>query len=432
VGIGFHGNLCYDTRGVLDNDRMRPPALKPKLRDLEIHVVQQGDQRGVLLRDPLRLSDQAIFLPLSLAPLLELCDGTRDQAGLRASLAVRAGVQLAPTTLEHILAQLDEALLLDNAHFAEAHAKALQDFRTATLRPAVMAGESYPGDPEGLEDRLNSYLQAADQSEPGQAMEEGELRGLLSPHIDYDRGGAVYAQTWGQAAETIRSAELAIVLGTDHMGGDAILTLTHQRYATPWGALPTANHIVDQVARELGPDVIFGDELHHRGEHSIELAVVWLHYFVRDSECELLPVLCGSFDRFVEGEHSPGHDPQITAALEVIKEAVCSQKTIVVAAGDLAHVGPAFGDRYAVDILERARLKTADEALMASICAGDEEAFFEQVKVDGDRWRICGLPPIYLALRLVGDTRGVVTGYAQCPADQQQSSFVSICGILLS
>jgi AmmeMemoRadiSam system protein B len=395
-------------------------------------VVQQSGQQGVLLRDPLRLSDQAIFVPLSLAPLLELCDGTRDEAGLRASLMVRAGVQLAPTTLERILAQLDEALLLDNEHFAEARAKALQDFRAATLRPPVMAGESYPGDPEGLEDTLNSYLEAADQSEAGDEMEEAEPRGLISPHIDYDRGGMVYAQVWRHAAETIRNAELAIVLGTDHMGGDAILTLTHQRYATPWGALPTANHLVDKVARALGPDVAFRDELFHRGEHSIELAVVWLHYFLRDSECDLLPVLCGSFDSFIQGEDSPGEDSQISAAVEVIKEATSSQRTVVIAAGDLAHVGPAFGDRYAIDILERARLKTADEALMATICAGDEEAFFEQVKAEGDRGRICGLPPIYLALRLLGDTRGVVTGYAQCPADQQQSSFVSICGILLS
>ncbi len=395
-------------------------------------MVQQGGQQGILLRDPLRLSDQAIFVPLSLAPLLELCDGTRDEAGLRASLMVRAGVQLASTTLERILAQLDEALLLDNERFAEARAKALQDFRTATLRPPVMAGESYPGDPEGLEDTLNSYLESVDQREAGDEMEEAEPRGLISPHIDYDRGGMVYAQVWRHAAETMRNAELAIVLGTDHMGGDAILTLTHQRYATPWGALPTANHLVDKVARELGTDVVFGDELHHRGEHSIELAVVWLHYFLGDSECQLLPVLCGSFDRFMEGEESPSGDPQISDALEVIKEAISSQKTIVVAAGDLAHVGPAFGDRYAIDILDRGRLKTADEALMASICAGDEEGFFQQVKAEGDRWRICGLPPIYLALRLLGDTRGVVTGYAQCPADQQQSSFVSICGILLS
>jgi len=424
--------LCYHTGGVSHYYQTRRWPLKPKLRDLEAHVVQQGGQQGILLRDPLRLSDQAIFLPLSLAPLVELCDGTRDEAGLRASLAVRAGVQLASTTLERMLAQLDEALLLDNEHFAEAYANALRDFRTATLRAPVLAGEGYPTDPEGLEEALTSYLEAVDQSESSEEMNAAELRGLISPHIDYQRGGTVYAQVWRQAAETIRNAELAIVFGTDHMGGDARLTLTHQRYATPWGALPTANHIVDRVAGELGPEVVFGDELHHRGEHSIELAVVWLHYFLGDSECELLPVLCGSFDAFVEGEGSPGEDLQISAALEAIKEATSSQRTLVIAAADLAHVGPAFGDRYAIDFVQRARLKGADEALMASICAGDEEAFFQQVKEDRDRWRICGLPPIYLALRLLGDTRGVVTGYGQCPADQQDSSFVSICGILLS
>ncbi|MGB3903626.1 MAG: AmmeMemoRadiSam system protein B, partial [Anaerolineae bacterium] len=84
------------------------------------------------------------------------------------------------------------------------------------------------------------------------------------------------------------------------------------------------------------------------------------------------------------------------------------------------------------DFVERARLKAADDALMASICDGDEEAFFQQVREEKDRRRICGLSPIYMALRLLGDTRGVVTGYAQCPADEQGTSFVSICGIALA
>ena len=63
---------------------------------------------------------------------------------------------------------------------------------------------------------------------------------------------------------------------------------------------------------------------------------------------------------------------------------------------------------------------------------GDEEAFYRQVKEERDRRRICGLPPIYMALRLLGETQGVVAGYAQCPADDQRTSFVSVCGILLS
>jgi len=403
--------------------------MKPKLREVEVHFVQQGGQQGILLGDPLRLSGQAIFLPLSLAPLLELCDGTRDEAGLRASLAVRAGIQLGPATLERILAQLDEALLLDNERFAEAYAGALQDFRTATSRSPILAGESYPADPEALEEALRTHIGEAKQREN---VAGGDIRGVVSPHIDFERGGVVYAQVWGEAAEAVREAEIAIIFGTDHIGGEANLTFTHQRYATPWGVLPTANGIVDTVARELGPEIVFRDELHHRSEHSIELAAIWLHYLLGDKQCELVPVLCGSFEQFIGGKSGPDEDAEISAALDILKGVTASQKTIVIAAGDLAHVGPAFGDRYAIDIVERARLKVADEELMASICAGDEGAVFQQVKREQDRRRICGLPPIYMALRFLGKTEGVVTGYAQCPADQQGRSFVSICGILLS
>ncbi len=403
--------------------------MKPKLRGVEVHFVRQAGQQGVLLRDPLRLSDKAIFLPLSLAPLLELCDGTRDEAGLRASLAVRTGTQLGPITLERILAQLDDALLLDNKRFAAACAAALQDFQTATSRSAILAGESYPADPEALERELGVYM---DEAKGQEDVAGGEIRGLVSPHIDFERGGVVYAQVWRKAAQALREAEIAIIFGTDHIGGEAKLTFTHQRYATPWGVLPTANGVVDAVARELGPEIVFRDELHHRGEHSVELAVIWLRYLLGDKQCELVPVLCGSFEQLMEGEGGPDEDGGISRALDVLKEATAAQKTMVIAAGDLAHVGPAFGDRYPIDIVERARLKVADEGLMASICAGDEEAFFQQVKREQDRRRICGLPPIYMALRFLGETAGVVTGYAQCPADQQGTSFVSVCGILLS
>jgi AmmeMemoRadiSam system protein B len=116
----------------------------------------------------------------------------------------------------------------------------------------------------------------------------------------------------------------------------------------------------------------------------------------------------------------------------VLREVASSRRTVIVAAGDLAHVGPAFGDRYGLDVVQKARLKTADEESLRLICAGDEEGFFEQVRAEGDRRRICGLPPIYLALRLLDETEGVVTGYAQCPADERGASFVSICGIVLS
>ena len=405
--------------------------MKPKLRHLEIHVVNQANQQGILLRDPLRLSDRALFLPVALAPLLELCDGTRDEAALRASLAVRAGVQIGATTLEQVLSQLDEALLLDNARYTEAYSQTLRDFRTATARTPASAGQSYPVDVEVLEAELSRYVDQCLGTEQRPEAPELGVRGLVSPHIDYQRGGVVYAGVWHRAAEALREAELAIVFGTDHIGGAGI-TLTHQRYATPLGVLPTANTVVDELARGLGPDLVFAHELHHRSEHSVELAVVWLQYMLEGRECELLPVLCGGFEAFMEDEVGPGQDANLMAALDILKEAASSRRTVVIAAGDLAHVGPAFGDGHGLDMLERARLRASDEELMALICAGDEEGFWRRIQEERDRWRICGLSPIYLALSLLGETEGLVTGYAQCPADQQGLSYVSVCGIVLS
>jgi predicted class III extradiol MEMO1 family dioxygenase len=144
-----------------------------------------------------------------------------------------------------------------------------------------------------------------------------------------------------------------------------------------------------------------------------------------------VPVLCGGFEPFVEGNADPTEDAVLNSALQILGDAASSQRTLVVAAGDLAHVGPAFGDPYAIDIFEKGRHRTADEQLMACICEGEEEGVLGVVRDERDRRRICGLPAIYMALRLLGETAGRVTGYAQCPADQKGDSFVSICGILL-
>lgn len=406
--------------------------MQPKLRAVEAHLVQHEGQPAIMLRDPLRLSSQVVLLRPQLGLLLELCDGSRDESALRAALAVRAGIRLTPTALEQILAQLDDALLLDNERFAQAYTTALQEFRAASCRPPGLAGASYPADSDALENMLQRYV-VDSAPDPGQQADDRPIRGLISPHIDYQRGGPVYAQVWDRAAEAVREAEVAIIFGTDHLSGEAGFTLTRQHYATPWGVLPTAHRAVDAVAQAIGDQVAFRDELHHRVEHSIELAAVWLHYLLedrRDSPCEVVPILCGTFQRFVTGDDQPGQDVAMSAAIEALRAATASSRTVVVAAGDLAHVGPAFGDSYPIDFIGRARLTASDQNLIAAICAGDAEAFFQGVKDEQDRRRVCGLPPIYLTLRYLDGTEGEISGYMQCPADQRGTSLVSICGII--
>jgi AmmeMemoRadiSam system protein B len=404
--------------------------MKPKLRRLQVGRGQQHGQQVLVLSDPCGLSDCAVVLPASLAPVLEMCDGTRDITGLRTVLELRTGLQVGPDYLEKLFAALDKALMLDNKRFAQVHEEALQKFRAAPSRPPAMADRVYPADSKLLEQMIGGYFDSL-PPETENTSENSEIRGLVSPHIDYQRGGAVYAGVWRRAAKAAMAADVAVILGTNHFNGQKLVTLTRQNYATPWGVLATCGDAVDAVASALGEAEVFVEEFNHRNEHSVEAAAVWLHYLVKDKNCELVPVLCGSFQRFIEGDKDPGDDEEIARFVKAVKKATANKRTLIVAAGDLAHVGPAFGDLYPVNLLEKARLSSADNDLISAIAGGDAEEVFRQVKREGDRRRICGLSAIYLALRLLGESKGNVTGYAQCPADEQGTSFVSICGITL-
>jgi hypothetical protein len=385
----------------------------------------------VLLQDPLRLGDKAIAIPRPVAPLLALMDGTRDEESLEAALRVRTGVRLAPGLLTRLLSDLDEALLLDNDRFAAALEVTRQAYRQAAFRPLTLDGASFPSDPGAASAQLQGYLDSlpVDAGPPLESI----VRGVISPHIDYQRGGSVYAEVWRAAAQAAREAELAIIFGTDHRGGPGTLTLTRQSYATPWGILPTEAAVVDALAAALGEDVVFSEELHHRNEHSIELAAVWLHFVRAGNPIPMVPILCGSFAPFVAGDWDPASYSPFVVALDVLSSVLHSQRTLVVAAADLAHMGPAFGDSLGLDFIGRAQLRNSDERLLQAVCAGDATAFFQQLQVEGDRRHVCGLPPIYLTLRLLDAPRasGRLAGYALCPADAQGASFVSIAGALL-
>jgi AmmeMemoRadiSam system protein B len=338
-------------------------------------------------------------------------------------------VRLAPGLLSRLLTDLDEALLLDNERFAQARDTALREYREAPSRPLTLDGASFPADPGQAAAHLQRYVNALPPLDS--VPQGGPFRGLICPHIDYQRGGPVYAEVWRAAGEAAREAELVIILGTDHQGSDGLLTLTRQSYATPWGALPTDQEIVAALVTELGAEAALAEELHHRGEHSIELAAVWLH-FVRDGQpVPLLPILCGSFGAFVAGEGDPATHEPFVAALDLLQGVMGDRRTLVVAAADLAHMGPAFGDPYGLDFIGQAQMRSADGRLLDAVYAGDAAAFFAQLQAEHDRRHVCGLPPIYLTLQLLEGARGEPAGYALCPADPQGLSFVSIAGVLL-
>lgn len=410
--------------------------MNPRIRQYEAHIINHNGHSAILIRDRLGLADRAVVVPRELAVLLALCDGTRDVATLMAAFELRTGLSLTRATVEHFLHQLDEAMLLDTPRAAAAQEQALESYRSASHRDPACAGRSYPADVTELRRLLDGYVAQVERTD---ITFNPAIRGLISPHIDFQRGWRTYASTWRLAQEALREAEVVLVLGTDHVGPDVSslaeyvgkeLTLTRQNYSTPYGVLPTAQDIVDALAEAIGPEAAFANELHHRNEHSIELALVWLQHFLEGRQCEIVPILCGSFQHFTDGLYDPAHHEPFRRLSASLRNALDGRRSMVVAAADLAHVGPAFGDGYAFGPAEKASLAEADASLLAAAASGDANAFLSPLVEERDRRRVCGLPPIYLALTLMAGVEGKLIDYMQCPADENNSSVVSICGML--
>jgi len=188
--------------------------------------------------------------------------------------------------------------------------------------------------------------------------------------------------------------------------------------------------LVDRLAAALGPEQAFADELHHRGEHSIELALVWLQYIRGDNPCPIVPILVGSFQHFMVGQASLADEPKFRAFVDLLRDEMARRRAIVVAAGDLAHLGPAF-DGAPLDSIGYEQMEADDTILMKALAQGNAGDFFNLMQAGQHERNVCGLSSFYFILDILRQSKGQMIAYDRCPADQANTSFVSVCGLVL-
>jgi len=397
----------------------------PKLRPLHIQRITYQNAPALLLQDPFQLSGQYMALPQAYGPALYLLDGSRDVEAVRRDLHLRFGVRAEAGAIEALVAALDEAIFLENDRFHAAYEEALARYYAQPHRPMLIAGQGYPADPPQLKAQFDAWLA---ETEPVQPLSAGRV--VLSPHIDYQRGHEVYAQLWAEARGMAAAAELVIILGTDHHGGFNPVTLTRQSYATPYGVLPTEQLLTDRLARAVGEETAFAGELYHLGEHSIELTLTWLHHMRDGRPVPVIPILTGSFQPFMASDSPPEADAALGRFLRELRLILAERPgTLLVAAGDLAHVGPAF-DGQPVDEAKLADIRRLDDEMLDRLAAGDADGFWRIIKREQDANNICGVAPFYLTLKAAAPWRGHRVGYAVCPADEQNTSVVTIGGVI--
>lgn len=390
---------------------------RPRLVPFESQVVTCDDgERLMVLRDPSGVAGEGLGLSPSAYWVAALLDGTRTPEELLAH-AHAQGAELGSAELAALLDALSEAGFIEGPARDAQRARALREFRAQPSRPPTCAGAVYPADPAELRTALDRLLSLPAGAPPPPPL-AGPVRLVVAPHIDYARGGAGYAHAYRTLAGS--DADLFVVFGTAHTSPPHLFTLTRLDHDTPLGPVRTDATVLARLAGALGEEELFGDELAHRDEHSVELQLVLLAHLVK-RPFTVLPVLCST----LAADRDPALDT--AAFLAALERAVAGRRVCFLAGADLSHVGPMYGDDRPASRRELAALADDDRRTLAHLCAGDAAAFHRDAVRDDDRRRICGTAPIYAALRASG-VRPRLLHYEQWTDGIDAVSFAAAAG----
>lgn len=384
----------------------------PKLRYVEAIPSQENGKKVVYLRDPQNPGGNVLAVSPGTVIALSLFDGEKSVEDICGILSRRIGGDVRKEDIENLVSKLDEALFLDSPRYREYRSGIEQEFRESDVREAGFAGLSYPASAAGLEEWFGRFLKEADGSKGDDG--KGKLKGIISPHIDYSRGGVSYAKAYADLPES--EADVFIIFGTSHYGQvDNPFILTRKNFKTPLGEAKTNAEIIERLEAVCEWD-LFEGEISHKTEHSIEFQVAFLQYMLGGKrDFTIVPVLCTSFHSMVAEGSSPSEDGRVSKFLAEMKEIISGlgDRAFIIAGADMAHVGLKFGDN---DRVNDETLGVIRERDLASLAFGenmDAEGFYRSIEAEKDWRKICGLSPIYAALSTTGAKRGVLLDYDQ-------------------
>jgi len=401
----------------------------PKLRPVNVFPVEMSGQTLICLQDPQNISEKALFLPPQTYYILTLLDGQHTFLDIQAEYMRQFGQFLYTEKLEETLSQLDENLYLENERFQEALKESDARFKRSPVREAAFAGKSYEADPNRLRIQLDGYFKG--QEGPGPLGEKGSvgLKGVIAPHIDFQRGGFCYAFAHREVWEK-SGGDYFILLGIAHTGMEHPFSLTKKDYVTPLGRLETDRDLVDAIQSRCAYD-LFRDERVHRSEHSLEFQCLFLRFlYPEPTPLKIVPILCGSFQGAMEQGVSPMEWKPFRQFIEAFTESVSERRkeACYIASVDLAHMGLQFGDQKGMGAYDRRLLEETDREMLGYVGKMDGEGFYSSILREQDQRKICGLPAIYTLLKVMEAEEGRLLKYGQSYTPETQSvvSFASL------
>ena len=399
---------------------MSDPAL-PALRNVDVLPIQdeEGNPRFVL-RDPSQVSPHAMAVSAPGYFVLAHLDGGHTCAAIQQAFLHQFGAMVSPEDVLELVEALDEALLLRTPRYEAAYAAA----RDAYLAQDARDNRQRWPDGDTLRTELDSCLAA------GAAVAVGDLRGIVAPHLDYQRGGPCYADAYA-ALRAAGPAERYVILGTNHFGRSRAVTATSKDFITPLGRVGNDRALLERIEAALGAS-LRTHEFDHDREHSIELQVHLLQTLFPNQDFEIAALLCPDPAGPTGACPADGEGPDLDEFIAALRTALAADRkpTVLIASADLSHVGMHFGDEQPTTDEFLGGVGANDRRLLEMLVERREADFVADVARMENHTRICSVGCIYTLLRTVPGAQCRLLRYHQA-ANREAETTVTCAALVV-
>lgn len=432
TGGGAGGSDGAPGPGPAPFDASQPHLARPKLRPVRGFPAEGTTPEGQTvqmlgLADAQQISDKVVMTAPVWAIVLPLLDGSRtvDQ------VVSQVGRGLTRPMLEQLLAQLDDAGMLEGPRFAQMLAGVHADFdsqpvlppgSTAAFADAVAHQAGVPQDAPEHERHavavrevpklLDQWIAHAlkDAADPALT---ALPKAIVAPHLDYARGWINYAHAYGRLRVADRP-DRVIILGTNHFGRGTGVTACDKGFSTVLGACQADQGVINGMRHLLGQG-LFEHRYDHEREHSIELQLPWIqHVFGKDDSGRYPAVFAALVhDPCVnDGASYDGAGVALAPFVDALRRVLAELpgRTLVVASADLSHVGPAFGDPQRVGgdepaaVEARRKVLAHDREMLELIEQGRHAEMVSSMSWQQNPTRWCSIGCITAAAMITGPT----------------------------
>lgn len=356
--------------------------IHPWRKELKITKLSEANEEFIVISDPLGIAAQAIQMPAALWESLQFLnvEGINEK--------IESGeftFEIDMEQLRTVIYNLDIMGFLDSPR-TKVLGKEASDYLNSPTREAICSESVYPSDRKSLSQKIDQIIQLSEYAPDTNK----KPKSILAPHLDYNTGLAtlkVYAEAFKPLIG--HSYSRVMLIGTSHYANSNMLMLCDKDYLTPLGTAKLDRETTLKISEHTLASI---DNLAHKNEHSLELHLPFLQKILGE-DTQYTFALTGIIDK--EKKYK---DEDLDSLLTLLSS-FNDENTLFVFSGDLTHIGKKFGDDLAA--LE---LKEENEQFLhhtvRTLSQNDAEAFFDWVYPQNSRFKVCGLSPFYIALKL--------------------------------